>query len=123
MTRTTETPFSIRRALVAGAAALTVQLSAASVLAQMVCGNHADIEKRLETGYQETRTAIGLAANGGLIEIYTSEKGTFTVVLTRPNGLSCLMAVGDGWETVKPSTPARWASSPLTSPHGGLPSM
>ena len=79
MTSETEVPFSLRRTLVAGAVASAVGLSAAPALAQMVCGNHADIEKRLEAGYKEVRTAIGLAANGGLIELYSSEDGTFTV--------------------------------------------
>lgn len=115
MTRTTGSPFSLRRTLVAGAVASAVGLSTAPAFAQMVCGNHADIEKRLESGYQETRAAVGLAANGGLIEVYTSEKGTFTVVLTRPNGLSCLLAVGENWQEVKDHTPVRTVA-PLPVP-------
>ena len=105
-----------RRALWAGAVFCLVSLVAAPATAQMVCGNHADIEKRLETGYQEYRTAVGLAHNNAMIEIYTSEKGTFTIVLTRPNGMSCLMAVGEGWESVGSPKPAGSASvPPLTS--------
>lgn len=72
-----------------------------NAVAQMVCGNQADIEKRLEDGYQEVPAGVGLAANGGLIQLYTSEKGTFTIILTRPNGMACLMAVGDHWSAVK----------------------
>ena len=94
----------LRVALAAGAVG-TLCLAAAPAHSQMVCGNHADIEKRLQTGYQEVRTGVGLAGNGGLIELYTSEKGTFTIVLTRPNGMSCLMAVGENWEAVKDPIP------------------
>ncbi len=122
MTRTA-TVTSLRRALVAGAVASAVGLSSAPALAQMVCKDRTAIQKRLESGYGEHRTAMGLAANGTIMEIYTSEKGTFTVVLVRPDGVACLLVVGDHFEAVEPSTPARWASSPLTSPHGRLPSM
>ena len=75
--------------------------------AGMVCGKHADIAKRLESGYQEVRTGIGLAGNGGLIELYVSDKRTFTIVLTRPNGLACLMAVGENWEVLKTPLPVK----------------
>ena len=105
MTMVRRNPLFPRFTLAAGAAGVVVALSAAPALAQMVCGNHADIEKRLQEGYSEIRTGVGLAGNGGLIELYTSEKGTFTIVLTRPNGMSCLMAVGENWEQVKDPTP------------------
>ena len=93
-------PFNPRRILLAGAVVLSVVTSAAPASAQMVCGNHEAIEKRLAENYKEVRTGVGLAANGALLELYTSEKGTFTVVLTRPNGLSCLMAVGEAWNSI-----------------------
>ncbi len=124
MTRETETPFSLRRTLVAGAVASAVGLSTAPALAQMVCSSHTAIKERLESGYQETRSAVGLSANNAIVEVYTSEKGTFTIVLVRPNGLACLMAVGTDYHTIKPSTPARWAVAPLQRPHGdSLPAM
>ena len=95
----------MRRKLAALFTILFLSVAATPAFAQMVCGNHTDIEKRLQTGYQEVRTGVGLAGNGGLIELYTSKKGTFTIVLTRPNGMSCLMAVGENWEQVKEPTP------------------
>jgi len=97
----------LRRKLLTVGAILTAAVVATPATAQMVCGKHADIAKRLESGYQEVRTGIGLAGNGGLIELYTSEKGTFTIVLTRPNGLSCLMAVGENWEVLKTPLPVK----------------
>ena len=96
--------------LLAGAVFSSVMCLAAPATAQMVCGNHADIEKRLQDGYSEARTGVGLAHNNALIELYTSENGTFTIVLTRPNGMSCLMAVGEDWQNVKVPTPAGSAS-------------
>lgn len=78
-----------------------VAMSATPAFAQMVCGNHSDITRQLQAGYQEALSGIGVASNGGVIELYTSKKGTFTILLTRPNGMSCLMAVGQNWESVE----------------------
>ena len=96
------TPFS--RAVLAGAVASAVGLSAAPAHSQLVCGAHENIDKRLRDGYSEVPAGSGLAANGGVITLYTSEKGTFTIVLTRPNGMSCLMAVGENFEFIQPKT-------------------
>jgi hypothetical protein len=35
-----------------------------------------------------------------MIELYTSEKGTWTMLMTRPGGVSCIMAVGQSWENL-----------------------
>lgn len=120
---TRKTPFPVR-ALAAGAVALPLSFGAAPALAQMVCSDHAKIVKRLQDGYQEIRAGVGLAANGALIELYTSETDTFTIVLVRPNGMACLMAVGDGWSEIKPSTPVHDATASPDRVHGhSLPPM
>lgn len=67
---------------------------------QAVCGDRDEIIARLQSGYQESTTGVGLSATGGLVELYTSEKGTWTLMLTQPNGVSCLIAAGDNWENV-----------------------
>ena len=70
-------------------------------IAQNVCGPHEEITKRLETGYQEKRIGVGLAGNGTLVELFRSEeKGTWTFMYTRPDGVSCLMAAGADWEVL-----------------------
>lgn len=46
----------------------------------------------------EIQTGMGLASKQSLIEIWTSEKtGTWTVVMSFPSGVSCVMAYGVGW--------------------------
>ena len=44
---------------------------------------------------------MGLSTDGGLIEIYSSEDGTWTILITRPSGVACLVAAGDSWEELK----------------------
>ncbi len=68
--------------------------------AQSVCAAHADVAKQLDSGYSETPTAIGLASNGSVIELFSTVDGsTWTLVMTMPDGTSCTMAAGEAWET------------------------
>jgi len=64
-----------------------------------VCGKRDDIVSRLENGYQEFNSAMGMSTNGGLVELYTSDNGTWTLMLTQPDGVSCLIAAGQNWES------------------------
>ena len=73
-------------------------LGATTAMAQMACATHDDLGKLLGSKYQEGITHMGLAGGQNLIEIFVSEKGTFTVVATRPNGLSCIIAAGKDWQ-------------------------
>jgi len=82
-------------------AAIAPFIAAPASAQQAVCGDRNEIISRLESGYQETTSGLGLSANGGVVELYTSEKGTWTLMLTQPNGVSCLIAAGDNWEHVE----------------------
>ena len=80
-------------------ASFTALLAAPASSAESVCGNRDDIVSRLENGYQEFNSAMGMSTNGGLVELYTSDKGTWTLMLTQPDGISCLIAAGQNWES------------------------
>lgn len=74
---------------------------ASTASAQNICGPHEEIVKRLESSYKEARAGFGLAGNGTLVELFVSEeKGTWTFMYTRPDGISCLMAAGGDWEKI-----------------------
>lgn len=63
------------------------------------CGERKIVLKYLSKKYSEQPIAMGLAANGGLIEVLTSRKGlTFTIIVTMPEGDTCMVAAGEGWE-------------------------
>lgn len=56
---------------------------------------------RLAERYGETRQSIGLGANNAVVEVFAaSDTGTWTIILTLPNGLSCLVASGQAYEAV-----------------------
>ncbi len=60
------------------------------------------VVEKLGRDYAEQPTAMGLASNGGVIELFTAADGaTWTLVLTMPNGSSRLIAAGEGWEEIK----------------------
>ena len=75
-------------------------LFAPAALAQPVCGSHQSISENLKKSYTEAPVSMGLTASGGIIEVFASQEGTWTMVITQPNGTSCLIAVGQDWENL-----------------------
>jgi hypothetical protein len=65
------------------------------------CHSHADLAAMLNRKYSEAPNAVGVQANGHLVEVFASSDGTsWTIVVTRPDGVSCIVAVGENWETL-----------------------
>lgn len=57
--------------------------------------------------YGETRRGIGLAANHAVMEVFAAaDTGTWTITATLPDGTTCLVASGEGFETVVEDLPA-----------------
>jgi hypothetical protein len=73
-------------------------LASSPAMAQMVCGERVTIVKALEAGHQEQKTATGLSGNGGLVELFTGDAGSWTLLLTLPGGPTCLLGAGEAWE-------------------------
>ena len=69
--------------------------------AQTVCSTRTNFVESLRALHKETPIAMGLVTNGNVLEVLASEKGTWTILVTRPNGVSCVVAVGDSWETLR----------------------
>ncbi len=66
--------------------------------AQTACGKRADMVRVLDKEYGETRRGGGLSGPTAIFEIWASEAtGSWTILVTAPNGLTCIMAVGTGW--------------------------
>lgn len=63
------------------------------------CGPRGDVVERLSTYFGETRRAIGLAQQNRMMEVFASDiTGTWTIMVTLPDGRSCLLASGQSWE-------------------------
>ncbi len=68
---------------------------------QMMCAERADLLGGLSTKYSEVPVAMGIANNGGVLEILAARAaGNWTIILTMPDGLSCVLASGENWESL-----------------------
>ncbi len=66
----------------------------------LACGKRADMLAQLSTRYAEEPVAMGMATNGTLVEVLASGGGSFTILYTTAEGLTCMMAAGNHWETI-----------------------
>lgn len=80
-------------------------LSPAVAWSDLPCGTRDTILATLSAQYGERPIARGLAANGAMIEVVAADTGSFTLLLTQPNGISCLLATGELWRLVVPLSP------------------
>ena len=77
-------------------AVLTIVASTASAAPQ--CNDRDNVLDLLKNQYSEAQDAIGVANNGGLVEVLSTGDGdTWSIIITTPNGTSCLVAAGEGW--------------------------
>jgi len=76
-------------------------LAAAPAFANTACNDHAVITERLATSYGESRHAMGLGRNNTMIEVYSSEEsGSWTILVTRPGGPTCMVAAGEAFQVL-----------------------
>jgi hypothetical protein len=62
----------------------------------------------LSDRYGETRRGLGVAANNSVMELFASaETGSWTITVTMPDGLMCLVATGQSFEAVADELPAK----------------
>ena len=83
-------------------------LAAGQVSAQNArnCGPREAVVERLAGKYGETRQSIGLGANNAVVEVFASqETGTWTITVTMPTGVTCLVASGQSFESLAEALP------------------
>lgn len=72
-----------------------------------MCAQRDTVIGKLANDFGETRRSMGLAANNGIIEVHASEStGSWTITVTHPNGLTCLLAAGQSFEQIEEELPA-----------------
>lgn len=66
-----------------------------------MCGARDAVIARLQTKYGETRQGYGLQRGASVVEVFASDAtGSWTILLTTPNGVSCLVAAGEHWAPI-----------------------
>jgi hypothetical protein len=79
-------------------AALAMSGGAAQSEAAGQCAARADLIKALGEKFHESEAARGLINPSVILEIFVSEKGTWTILATDTDGQSCIITAGEGWD-------------------------
>ena len=80
-------------------AAVAMSAGAAQAQAGSQCAPRADIVKALGDKYHESVAGRGLINPNVVLEIFVSKQGSWTVVASDVKGRSCVMSVGEGWDS------------------------
>ena len=87
----------------------SLSLAAAAMLwsgpanAQPACGDRTKFIETLAKNYQESPSAFGIAGQRNLVELFVSKAGSWTMLVTHPTGMSCIVAAGQSWEQFPPA--------------------
>ena len=65
-----------------------------------VCGKRDAIQKILNDRYQESSRGVGLVSDKGVVELYISESGTWSILMTLATGSTCIIAAGHTWQEI-----------------------
>lgn len=72
---------------------------------QPVCGDRTNLAKELAEKYQEFPVGRGVNTRSYMVELFTSESGTWTIMVSQVNGFACLVNAGEGWRRLRPPGP------------------
>lgn len=73
---------------------------AAPALAENLCTERGTLVETLKKRYAELPVSKGLSGSGHVLEVYVSEAGSWTILVTRPTGESCILSAGENWHQV-----------------------
>lgn len=83
-------------ALVFGMAAIAPPVAEAQSTNK--CGPRGPFVESLTQKYKEVSKGVGLSSATQVVEFWVSEEtGTFSILVTYPNGMSCILAAGQNW--------------------------
>ncbi|MDG4851597.1 MULTISPECIES: hypothetical protein [unclassified Mesorhizobium] len=74
-------------------------LSAGQANAAAQCAPRADIIKALGDKFHESEAGRGLINPNVVLEIFVSDQGSWTVLASDTKGQSCILSVGEGWDS------------------------
>jgi len=86
------------KTVAATVAAVMISLTTLTTAAAATCAPRTELVRTLGERYGEARRAIALTNNGGLLEVFVSERGTWTILVSSPHGRSCVVAAGEAWQ-------------------------
>ena len=92
----------MKKTLLLGAALAVFSTAAAAQNSPNQCNTRDSVLSLLASKYKEAPVAVGVTNTGGLVEVLSTGDGnTWTIIVTTPQGMSCLVAAGEGWRAVE----------------------
>ena len=103
MIRLTWTAAALSAAIFAlGPSGAMAQMQGPAQAQRQQCDERTKVLGHLANKYQEAPVAIGVTSTGGLVEVLSTGDGnTWTIIVSNPNGVSCLLAAGEGWRAIR----------------------
>lgn len=86
-------------------ALMTALCAAPATATDLPCADRGVLMTLLETEYGEVSVGYGYETRDGVVEIYVSEDATWSLLVTTPNGRSCVIAMGTDWVFVEQPWP------------------
>ena len=72
-----------------------------AMAASATCTERKAAIRHLEGKFSEVPEAVGLTNTGAMLEVLTSDAGrSWTILITTPDGTTCLIAAGEAWRAV-----------------------
>jgi hypothetical protein len=96
---------NVRRVLLLGAALLvgSTGWAAAQTTPTEACTEREKAVRHLSKKFSELQEAAGVTNSGEILEVFTSKDGrSWTMLMTMPNGKTCLVAAGEAWKEIPP---------------------
>ena len=76
---------------------------AASPIAEIICDDRDALTRRLQMSFGAERQSRGTRGPEALIEVWAvPSTGEWTLVQSYADGKSCIVAMGENWETLSP---------------------
>lgn len=100
----------MKKSLFSLAAALVMTIAVTPAYAQQNrnCAPRKIVVAKLAEGYGETRQSMGLGGQGAVVETFaSSDTGTWTITVTMPNGMTCMIASGQSFEALIEALPPK----------------
>ena len=74
----------------------------AATISDVFCDDSARLEKQLKTMHGAQKLGRGMRGPDALLEVWIApSSGDWTLVQTYANGTSCIVAMGEHWESVE----------------------
>lgn len=78
----------------------------ASPIGDVLCAPSEELRDRLTRQYGSARQASGLRGREQVMEVWTDQRGDWTMVVRYASGTSCIVAMGEHWTDFGPHDPA-----------------